>query len=121
MSVLFSQTPAYATVRAKAKIAFGLTGGGNFVRVWCVGAPDGGTRKQQFDRGVSRIEEFAGDRASTWEFAPDVGGVYRFLAQEYTKGVTPGFTGGYKGDPRGFQAETKIGRASCRERVSSVV
>lgn len=112
MAVTIATSPTYPTTKAPARVTFILTGGGNFVRVWCTDAPEGSKLKTELtSTEQSRILAFEGGAADVWTFAPDKGGVFVFAAQEYTRGASA-YGGGYKGDPRGYPTETKIGSES---------
>lgn len=103
------------------------TAGVNFVRLWCTDAPAGSKMRAKIDsapggdRTVARVEIGTasvgsylsfGKTGTADSFEPDgvefdIGGVYVFRGQEYTKGTTYG--GGYENSPDAFQTETKVG------------
>lgn len=109
-SVPTSPSPIAAGIPATLQIGLEQPGA-NFVRLWCVGGPDGSSLSNALLKSGStapRVEVYAGagGAAAPWHITFDKGGVYSFKAQEYTKGT--GFSGGYQGDPRGAQTETPL-------------
>lgn len=120
MAVAIIASPETPVTTKGAKLSFALSGGGNFVRLWCTAAPLGSQLRQQIDASSSSREEiFSGDALPSSEpflFKPDVPGKYTVVAQEYRRGAT-GYGGGYAGDRNGFSSETKIGS----ETTSSLV
>ncbi|HEX5076142.1 MAG TPA: hypothetical protein VFW03_23215 [Gemmatimonadaceae bacterium] len=83
----------------------------NYVRVWCVAAPEGSSLASRITSGNSRAlvyEGVAGINAP-WRFTFDRGGRYQLLSQEYIQ--DGGWGGGYEDDPRGAPTETKNGDA----------
>lgn len=105
--------PQYPVPALVADVVFTLTQAStNFVRVWCVTAPTGSkldTELKKSDATSPRVKVYEGTGGSnqTWQLTPDVGGTYSLVAQEYAKGTA--FTGGYDGDTRANQVETKVG------------
>jgi hypothetical protein len=121
MSVTVTTTPSYPVIAKGAKLSFTLSGGGNFVRLWCTAAPLGSKLRAQLDQSdASRVEIFSGDAtpsSAPFLFQPDVPGQYVIAAQEYRRGASS-YGGGYAGDPKGFNSETKTDAA---ETTTSVV
>lgn len=105
--------PQHPIPALQADIVFTLTQANtNFVRVWCATAPTGSKLDTELKKSDAtsprvRVYEGAGGSNQPWQFTPDVGGTYSLFAQEYTKGTA--FTGGYDGDTRANQVETKVG------------
>jgi hypothetical protein len=80
--------------------------------MWCTNAPPKSELRKKIDGTTdprNRVEVYdgAGGENAPWRFTFDVGGVYTFKAQEYTRGASA-FGGGYQGDPDGAQTETKL-------------
>lgn len=113
MAVTLTVTPTYPVAKRKLYATIGLTGGGNYARIWCTDAPQGSGLRGVLDEGVvSRVQVYEGGTVDRWEFTPDVGGVYVLTAQEYTRGAsTTG--GGYEDAPETAPSETKIGSESA--------
>ena len=89
----------------------------NFVRLWCVAAPEGSTLQKLLDKEQAGRIEITPPNAPTQggilpsvPFAAvlDVGGRYTFVGQEYTYGATT-YGGGYSNSPDAYTTETKIG------------
>lgn len=118
MAVTITSSPTFPVIAKGAALSFVLTGGGNFVRLWCAAAPLASSLGQQLadakaidPTAIPRIEIFSGvipsdPAAKPFTFRPDVPGRYTLIAQEYRRGASS-FGGGYSGDPRGFDTETK--------------
>lgn len=115
MATTFTSAPALIAPGQKASLVFTLGGAGaNYVRVSCTVAPDGSALDKILkDTGASspRTQLYQGDAgaANPLVYTFDKGGTYTLVAQEYTKGATPGFGGAYEGDPRGAPEETEVG------------
>lgn len=109
MAVTITPSPTYPVQGRPAKIAVAVTGGGNYVRIWCTDAPLGSDLRAVLDdNAITRTEVFKGDAGTDWLFVPDKGGVYVLTAQEYTRGAST--TGGtYVDSPGNAPSETKIG------------
>ncbi len=109
-----STIPLYPAPKRKTAVTFTLTeSGSNYVRAWCTNAPPGSelrTKLDGTDDPRNRVLVYEGDGGANarWHNAFDLGGVYTFAAQEYTKNATA-FGGGYQGDPDGYPIETKVG------------
>ena len=112
MSVSFTTIPTNPILKTGAKLTFALSGGGNFVRLWCTDAPLGSKLRQQLDESAaSRVPIHEGEATASsapFFFQPDAAGRYTLAAQEYIRGAST-YGGGYAGDPAGFGSETKIG------------
>jgi len=106
-----SNVPAYPVSEREARVTFTLTESAtNYVRVWVTVAPEGSKLATEITESTqSRFVVYQADGGADhpWNFTPDKGGKYTFLAQEYTKGS--GFGGGYEGDPLGAPTEVKVG------------
>jgi hypothetical protein len=82
---------------------------GNYARVWATSAPRGSSYAEQIADAatdVARLEVITDAHGSHHELPLDVGGVYVFTAQEFTRTDDDS---GYPLDPRGLPAETKNG------------
>jgi hypothetical protein len=70
------------------------------VRLFVTSAPaDSKLQKAITDSAAQRVELHEGDVATPFDFTPDAGGVFTFLAQEIQ---TPTFPGAFQGDTRGY-------------------
>jgi len=114
-----STLPTYPIANKTMRVTFALTESAtNYLRVWVTKAPEGSELAEKIKTSTqSRFEVYEGDAGpdQPWEFTPDKGGKYTFIAQEYNTG--DGFGGGYEGDPRGrvevspgvYSKEVKVG------------
>lgn len=102
--------PALAASNRTIQVIFTFSDpAANFVRVWCVDAPDGSSLAKTLKDNASarlRVYEGAGGANDPWRVTLEEGGKYLLIAQEYKKGS--GFGGGFKGDPDGFVTETQL-------------
>ena len=102
--------PTYPVPDRDTEITITLTESSNFVRVWCTAAPDGSPLRDQLDKArAARLQVYANNGGSgfLWKQRFNQGGVYSFVAQEYS--VNPGVGGKFEGDPTGSGDETKAG------------
>lgn len=116
---LVSTLPEYPAPGRQTTVRFTLVeGGANYVRVWCTNAPVGSELRKKLDgtrdpRTRVKVYEGDGGENNTWKYTFDVGGVYTFVCQEYTKG-TAAYGGGYQNSPDGAPSETKVGNEATR-------
>src|ERR1041385_7188852 len=111
MTVSITSSPANPLIDNGAALSFSLSGGGNFVRLWCVNAPQASKLGQQIADALAvdptaspRIEIFSGHvpadpTSKPFTFQPDTPGRYTITAQEYQRGASS-WGGAYAGDPR---------------------
>lgn len=92
---------------------------GNYVKLYATDAPLGSKFRTDLDKsGTTRLLVAQADAGKPITLSFDVGGTYRFIGQEYTKGAAP-FGGGFDGDPQGYQSETLIGETEASVNVGT--
>lgn len=106
-------SPIYPVPKRPVTIAITLTDpAATYVRIWGTDAPEGSSLKDVLKKGgLARVEvhEGGGGAAAPWtDFDFNVGGIYVFAAQEYSR-TTGAHGGSFEGDPKGFPGDTAIG------------
>lgn len=102
-------TPEYPVPNRTVAITFTKTNAtSDYIRVWMTDAPvDSEERQAIEDGGLGRFQFWEGDSGGRKEFVPRKGGIYRLVAQEYTRSATHG--GRYENDPEGAPSAVKVG------------
>ena len=117
MAITLITTPTYALPSDAVPLKATVDTAANFLRLWCVDAPEGSAYKKRLnDVAAGRIEITPPNAPAAGGISPgvvfpaqlDVGGRYTFAAQEYTLGATT-YGGGYSIAPAAFKTETPIG------------
>lgn len=104
-----STTPAYAVPDRQVAITFTKTNASaDYIKVWMTDAPVGTQELTNIeDGGLGRFQFWEGDSGARKEFTPSRGGIYRLVAQEYSRSATHG--GRYENDPEGAPSAVKVG------------
>lgn len=119
MTITLTTTPTYAlpnpAVQVTASVALPTTC--DFIRLWCVAAPEGSTLYKQLQKTESSRVQITPPNAPVeggilpevpFSVTLDVGGRYIFVGQEYEYGATT-YGGGYSNAPAAYTPETKLG------------